>query len=244
MPYRIFRWFLFAFLRGSNPAFSMLSFFVKWTSFTREFSKTCPLFLFSWSHFTLWSNRFCSLSQATSITISVLLCLARYSLRPAKRTCFVSHFPLRNLHWLFSVSHMTSFQALLSVICSIIDLIDIFLDDKFFSSSILHFFVYFTLHARSVELFESLFLTTFFEGFFYFFPYWFEISVSICPANLISSPSNFNVLPFIYIFNKILSLIELLSFLVSYFQATLIHLLSDTNILHVILLFHKLLSVI
>ena len=42
------------------------------TSFAWEFSKTCPLFHFSWYHFTFWSNRFCSFAYATAITISTL----------------------------------------------------------------------------------------------------------------------------------------------------------------------------
>ena len=52
------------------------------TSFAWELSKPCPMYLFhfSWYHFTFWSNRFCSFAHAAAITISTLLCLARYLL--------------------------------------------------------------------------------------------------------------------------------------------------------------------
>ena len=62
-----------------------------------------PLFHFSRYHFKFWSNRFFSFAHATAITISTLLCLARYSLlanvlHSAKRCCTVSHCSLHNLH--------------------------------------------------------------------------------------------------------------------------------------------------
>ena len=72
-------------------------------SFAWEFSKTCPLFHFSWYHFTFWSKRFLPFAHATAITISALLCLARYSLivnilHPPKSCCTASRCSVHNLH--------------------------------------------------------------------------------------------------------------------------------------------------
>ena len=97
---------------------------------------------------TFWSNRFCSFVQATAIMISPLLCLARYSLltnilHPFKRCYIVSLCSLHSLHWLFLVSLMTFFQAVVPVIGSDIDKMDVFLDVKFCSRHILDFSFYF-----------------------------------------------------------------------------------------------------
>ena len=134
---------------------------------------------------TFWSNRFCSLVQTTAITISTLLCLARYSLlasmlHPAKRSwtlsLSLSHCSLHNLHWLFSESFLTSFQALVSTICYNTDIMaNVFLGVKFWSSHILHFLSCFLYIAVCISFFlyclSVFFLTTFFEAFFYLFPY-------------------------------------------------------------------------
>ena len=83
-------------------------------------------------------------SQTTAITISALWFLVRYLLlanilHPAKKCCTVS-CSLNNLWWLFSVRPLTFLQALVSIICSIIDLmVDVLLGVKFCSSHILHF---------------------------------------------------------------------------------------------------------
>ena len=97
---------------------------------------------------TFWSNRFCSFVQATAIIISLLLCLARYSLHasilhPSKRCCIVSLCSLHRLYWLFLVSLMTFFQALVQVIGFDIDKMDVFLGVKFCSGHILDFLFYF-----------------------------------------------------------------------------------------------------
>ena len=129
---------------------------------------------------------------------------------------------------------MNSFLALVSIICSITNImVDVFLGVKFCTSYILHFlsrFLYillcisFLLHRSSLFislLFLNHSITCFHVGL--------NSLSSIFPSNLISSPSNCAVLSFVCIVNIISSLTQLLSFLVSCFQAFLIH-LSDTNI--------------
>ena len=115
------------------------------TRFAWDFTKTCLLFHFSWHHITLRPNRVCSFAHARVITISALLCLSRYSqlaniFHQAKRCCTVSCCSLHNLHSLFSVSPLTSFQALVSTICFVIEIMaDVFLGVKFCLSHISHF---------------------------------------------------------------------------------------------------------
>ena len=79
---------------------------------------------------------------------------------------------LHNLHWRISVSPLTFFQALVSTICSNVDIMpDVFLGVKFYSSHILHFFfcffVYFTLHFLFFLYCLSLFSSTLFLKHFY-----------------------------------------------------------------------------
>ena len=130
---------------------SMLLFSVNWTQSSilgvSRSSLKYVLYL-TFLDTTFWSNRFCSFVQATVIIISLLLCLARYSLltnilHPSKRCCNVSLCSLHSLHWLFLVSLMTFFQALVPVIGFDIDKMDVFLGVKFCSGHILDFLFYF-----------------------------------------------------------------------------------------------------
>ena len=159
------------------------------------------------------------------MAISALLCLARHSLlanilHPAKRFCTVSGCSLHSLHWLFSVSPLTSFQTLISTIFSIIGIMaDVFLvlnsDVAIYYTFCLVYCIFHFAFPFSV-LFESYFLTIFPKAFFFTY---FRISLNslsnIFPSNLVSSPSNCTVLPFVCIVNVVSSLVELHSFLVS-----------------------------
>ena len=148
------------------------------------------------------------------------------------------------------LSPLTSFQALVSTICSNTDILaDVFLGVKFCSSHILHFlscFLYISLWI-SFFLFCSILFSTllFLKHFFTCFHIGLNSLSNIFPSNFISSPSNCIVLPFVCIVNIISSLTELHSFLTSCFQASLIHLyLTQTyDTLHVTLFLHNFLSV-
>ena len=86
-------------------------------------------------------------------------CLLTFSIQD-KRCCTVSWGSLHNTYWLFPESPLTSFQALVSTICSNIDIIaDVFLGVKFCSSHILHF------------------LSCFFCIFHFAFPFFFNVRV-------------------------------------------------------------------
>ena len=97
VPYHISIKFSFASLQSIKSGFLDVVAFRKLnskshTSFAWEFSKSYPLFHFSWHYFTFWSNRFCSFAHATATTMRALLSLARNSLlsnilHPAKRCC-------------------------------------------------------------------------------------------------------------------------------------------------------------
>ena len=83
---------------------------------------------------------------------------------------------------LFSANSLTSFQTLVSIICSNIYIMaDVFLGNKFCYSHTLHFLCCFLYILLCICFFLNcsglFFLTIFFEAFFYLFPYCFELSV-------------------------------------------------------------------
>ena len=123
MPYSISRWFSFASLQASNLA----SINHQILDLLENSLKHAPYstFLDTISHSDLINsvflpkqqpslyNKFCFFAQATAITISALLFLARWSLLanilyPSKRNCTVSRCTLHNLLWLFLVNPLSS----------------------------------------------------------------------------------------------------------------------------------------
>ena len=99
------------------------------TNLARAFSKTCPLVHLSLYHFTSFFTRWYSFAYATAITISALMCLVKYSLfaiflHPASKCSTVSFCSLHSLHLPSSVSPLVTFHALVSTICSSIDIIE------------------------------------------------------------------------------------------------------------------------
>ena len=95
----------------------------------RAFSKTCPLVHLSLYTFTSFFTRWYSFAHATAITISALLCLVKYSLfaiflNPASKCSTVSFCSLHSLHLPSSVIPLVTFYALVSTICSSIDIIE------------------------------------------------------------------------------------------------------------------------
>ena len=124
-------------------------------------------------------------------------------LHPGKSV--VSRCSLHNLHWLFSVSPLPFFQALVSVICSINDkMVDAFLGVKFCSSHILHFlgsFLYISLCSSSLLYCSSLFLSLPFMKHSFACVYVNMHSFSsIFSSTFISFLSNFIVLPCYFLF--------------------------------------------
>ena len=127
---------------------------------------------------TLWSNWFCSFVQATAITLSLVLCLARYSLlanilHPSKRCYIVPLCSLHSLHWLILVSlwvqslvliltkWMMFFLILDSASAIYVNLRSVLL------LLLVLLFTYFTMHFPFAVLFQSFFFITLFEAFFF-----------------------------------------------------------------------------
>ena len=150
-------------------------------------------------------------------------------------------YSLCNLHWILSVNLMTSFQALFSIICSIINMVGVFLGVKFYSSHILLVLSCFSY----ISICISLFAFSHFAVLSIFFPQYLFWRILLCVSVLvwILCPVFFPLIS-----NLFLQIVSATFFgiinIISKLPWSTYHLTQTYNTLLVTLFFHKLLSMI